>query len=92
MGTRSAPHHDNEEEDHDHDEFESFVLDLARGAGRRRPDRAPRAAIEAHDILRLKGFVAVAGKPLRLPSKPRGPRIETYFDRPGASAPPRASW
>ena len=29
MDSRAAPHHDSEEEDHhDHDEFESFVLDL----------------------------------------------------------------
>jgi cobalamin biosynthesis protein CobW len=49
-----------------------------------------KAAIEAHDILRLKGFVAVAGKPMRLAVQAAGPRIETYFDRPWADAPRRS--
>jgi len=38
--------------------------------------------IRAHDILRLKGFLAVEGKPMRLTLQAVGPRIETYFDQP----------
>jgi cobalamin biosynthesis protein CobW len=90
METRSAPHHDNEEEDHDHDEFESFVLDLPEIADPATLTARLKAAIEAHDILRLKGFVAVQGKPMRLAVQAAGPRIETYFDRPWGDA-PRAS-
>jgi cobalamin biosynthesis protein CobW len=45
-----------------------------------------RGAIAAHDVLRLKGFVAVAGKPLRLAVQAAGPRVETYFDRPWGDA------
>ncbi|TNC74816.1 cobalamin biosynthesis protein CobW [Rubellimicrobium roseum] len=88
MATRAAPHHDSEEEDHhDHDEFESFVLDLPEVSDVPALTARLKAAIEAHDILRLKGFVAVAGKPLRLTVQAAGPRIETYFDRPwGAEA------
>ena len=37
--------------------------------------------IEQHDILRLKGFVAVAGKPMRLVVQAVGTRIDHYFDR-----------
>jgi cobalamin biosynthesis protein CobW len=85
MATRSAPHHDNEDEDHDHDEFESFVVDLPEVADVATLTARLKAAIEAHDILRLKGFVAVAGKPLRLTVQAVGPRIETYFDRPWGS-------
>lgn len=67
--------------DHDHDEFESFVVegrvvnnrkDLVRGLG---------AIIEHHDILRLKGFVAVKDKPMRLVVQAVGTRIDHYFDR-----------
>jgi cobalamin biosynthesis protein CobW len=90
MNTRSAPHHDNEEEDHDHDEFESFVLDLPELSDVSALAARLKAAIEAHDILRLKGFVAVAGKPMRLAVQAAGPRIETYFDRPWADAPRRS--
>jgi len=38
--------------------------------------------IRAHDVLRLKGFVTVEGKPMRMVVQAVGPRIETYFDRP----------
>lgn len=89
MASRAAPHHD-AEEDHDHDEFESFVLDLPEVADTEALAARLRAAIEAHDILRLKGFVAVAGKPMRLAVQAAGPRLETYFDRPWGAA-PRAS-
>lgn len=43
--------------------------------------------IRTHDILRLKGFVAVTGKPMRLTLQAVGPRVETYFDQPFGSAP-----
>ncbi len=43
--------------------------------------------IRAHDILRLKGFAAVAGKPMRLVIQAVGPRVETYFDRPLGDSP-----
>ena len=86
-------HHDDEDDhvdphhDHDHDEFESFVVT--------RPEISDPVAfaeqvadvIRAHDILRLKGFAAVTGKPMRLTLQAVGPRIETYFDRPLGSDP-----
>jgi ABC-type glutathione transport system ATPase component len=34
------------------------------------------------DILRLKGFASVSGKPMRLTIQAVGPRVDTYFDRP----------
>ena len=41
--------------------------------------------IRSHDILRLKGFAAVTGKPMRLTLQAVGPRVDTYFDRPIAA-------
>ncbi len=38
--------------------------------------------IRTHDILRLKGFAAVSGKPMRLTLQAVGPRVDTYFDKP----------
>ena len=38
--------------------------------------------IRRHDILRLKGFASVAGKPMRLTVQAVGPRVDHYFDRP----------
>ena len=47
--------------------------------------------IRAHDILRLKGFAAVSGKPMRLAVQAVGPRVESYFDRPFGAGEARAT-
>jgi cobalamin biosynthesis protein CobW len=73
-------HHDNEEE-HDHDEFESFVVKIDPIED---PDALAVAladAAQAHDILRIKGFAAVRGRPMRLVVQGVGPRISHYYDR-----------
>ena len=83
-------HHEGED-DHDHDDFDSFVV---RGAAVADVDVLSGrllGALEAHDILRLKGVVAVAGKPARLIVQAVGPRIQTYFDRPWREGEARAS-
>ena len=41
---------------------------------------------EAHDVLRIKGFVAVRGKPLRLAVQGVGGRFRQHFDRPWSDA------
>ncbi len=37
---------------------------------------------ETHNVLRMKGFAAVAGKPMRLLIQAVGPRVTHYYDRP----------
>ncbi|EPJ5165926.1 cobalamin biosynthesis protein CobW [Pseudomonas aeruginosa] len=74
-------HHDHEgHEDHDHDEFDSFHVDL--------PEVEEAALLEAlgelverHDILRIKGFAAIPGKPMRLLVQGVGKRFDRHFDR-----------
>jgi cobalamin biosynthesis protein CobW len=44
-----------------------------------------------HDILRLKGFAAVDGKPARLVVQGVGERFTTYFDRPWGAETPRGT-
>jgi cobalamin biosynthesis protein CobW len=75
-------HEDDHHHDHDHDEFESFVVE--RGEITDAAAFSDRVAdiIRKHDILRLKGFVAVEGKPMRLTMQAVGPRIDTYVDKP----------
>lgn len=70
---------------HDHDEFESFVLKLDSIADPAAFVDRLVPVIEAHDILRLKGFIDVPGKPMRLVIQAVGSRIDTYFDRPWTS-------
>jgi cobalamin biosynthesis protein CobW len=77
--------HDAELE-HDHDDFDSFVVKLAEiGAPALIATRIAGLA-EAHNVLRVKGFAAVAGKRMRLLIQAVGPRVSHYYDRPwGAS-------
>ncbi|MEM7211747.1 MAG: cobalamin biosynthesis protein CobW [Pseudomonadota bacterium] len=74
--------HDDHEHAHGHDEFESFVVDLGEIVDANAFAEHLAEVIRAHNILRLKGFVAVSGKPMRMVVQAVGPRIDTYFDRP----------
>jgi cobalamin biosynthesis protein CobW len=38
-------------------------------------------SIGDHDVLRLKGFLEIKGKPMRMVIQAVGKRIDTYFDR-----------
>ena len=79
--------HDDHHHEHGHDEFESFTVTRGEIADPVAFAQQVADVIRAHDILRLKGFAAVAGKPMRLTLQAVGPRIDTYFDRPFGSAP-----
>jgi cobalamin biosynthesis protein CobW len=89
MDGRAAPHHEaeGEEHDHDHDEFETFVVERGEVADPAAFAETVAGVIRSHDILRLKGFVAVSGKPLRLTMQAVGPRVESYFDQPFGAGP-----
>ena len=82
--------HDAEDGAHEHDDFESFVVLLAETAA---PDALVarlRQVAEDHGVLRIKGFAAVQGKPMRLAIQGVGPRFRQDFDRPWAAGEPRA--
>jgi len=90
-------HHDDDDDDdhddhdhhhdHGHDEFETFVVERAEVADPAAFSAQVAEVIRAHDILRLKGFVAVSGKPMRLTLQAVGPRVDSYFDQPFGDAP-----
>jgi cobalamin biosynthesis protein CobW len=76
-------HHELEGEgEHDHDDFESFVVSLGVIEDRDTLITRIKQVIMAHDILRLKGFVALKDAPARLLVQAVGPRLDSYFDRP----------
>ncbi len=68
--------------DHDHDDFESFAVAMPEIDDPEALSRRLGAAIAAHDILRLKGFLAIKGKPARQVVQAVGARLDVYFDRP----------
>ncbi len=77
----NRPSHHDAEEGHDHDDFDSFVLDVPPLAD---PDAFLRKlglVAERHDVLRMKGFLAVDGKPMRLLVQGVGTRFRQQFDR-----------
>ncbi len=74
-------HHDDGGE-HDHDDFTSFVVALPPIARAAEIEARIEAIARAHEVLRVKGFLAVEGKPLRLAVQAVGARVDTYFDRP----------
>ena len=78
----ARPSHHDALDDHEHDDFDSFVVPLPE-----LDDPAPlldriRDVTAAHDILRVKGFAAVRGKPMRLAIQGVGARIGQGYDRP----------
>lgn len=70
-----------DEPDHDHDDFDSFVLELPAVARPEALAERVAAAAEAADVLRVKGFAEVEGKPMRLVVQAVGPRVSHHFDR-----------
>ena len=80
-------HHHEDDHDHDHDAFESFVVNLGEISDAKQFADQTSEIIRTHNVLRLKGFAAVAGKPMRLTLQAVGPRVDTYFDQPFDAAP-----
>ncbi len=77
----NRPSHHDLEEEHDHDDFDTFVIDLpAFDSPQALVDRIARATA-AHDILRVKGFAEIKGKPMRLLVQGVGRRIQHQFDK-----------
>lgn len=80
----NRPSHHDGADDHEHDDFESVVIDL--------PEQVDAATLAAkietlaktQSILRLKGYAAVQGKPMRLLVQAVGARVRHQFDRPWA--------
>ena len=83
----ARPSHHDGHDDHEHDDFESVVIDLPEvGDVEDLVARIQRLAHEQH-ILRVKGYIAVQGKPMRLLVQAVGERVRHQFDRPWGASP-----
>ncbi|MGH6674516.1 MAG: cobalamin biosynthesis protein CobW [Stellaceae bacterium] len=77
--------HDGEVE-HDHADFDSFVVPLGEISDPAALAARVASLPEQFDVLRVKGFAAVAGKPLRLLLQAVGARVTHQYDRPWSAA------
>jgi cobalamin biosynthesis protein CobW len=80
--------HDDEPE-HDHDDFDSFVVPLGEVADASALAARVASLAERFDVLRVKGFAAVANKPLRLLVQAVGARVTHQYERPWGASEPR---
>jgi cobalamin biosynthesis protein CobW len=77
-------HHD-DEQDHDHEDFDSFVVPLQEIADPAALATRVTALAKEFDVLRVKGFAAVANKQMRLLVQAVGSRVNHHYDRPWAA-------
>jgi cobalamin biosynthesis protein CobW len=82
MHNRLSTHEQEGNEQHDHDDFVSFIVDLLGEQTKENLLLCITKTIAAHDILRVKGFASIAGSNARLLVQAVGPRLNAYFDRP----------
>jgi cobalamin biosynthesis protein CobW len=80
IGNRRTRH--DAEEAHDHDDFDSFVVPFSEITDPAALAARVAAVADAHDVFRVKGFVPVAGKPMRLLVQAVGARVTHQYDRP----------
>ncbi|QMU58662.1 MAG: cobalamin biosynthesis protein CobW [Boseongicola sp.] len=77
----ARPSHHDGFDDHEHDDFESIVVNIDEVATPEDLVRRIKAMAEDQNILRVKGYAAVTGKPSRLLVQAVGARVRSQYDR-----------
>ncbi|PSN20070.1 cobalamin biosynthesis protein CobW [filamentous cyanobacterium CCP5] len=86
----SRPSHHDHEAEHEHDDnITAIPLVLDQAFEPKALVAACQQLVTDYDIYRIKGFVAVPGKPMRLVMHGVGQRFDTWFDRCWAADEPR---
>ncbi len=78
----ARPSHHDGAPDHDHEDFDSIVVDLPELASPEELVAQIEQLAQKQRILRVKGYAAVTGKPMRLLVQAVGGRVRHQFDRP----------
>jgi len=86
----ARPSHHDGEEDHEHDDFASAVVELPEIVDVDALLASVGRLAREQNVLRAKGFLAVKGRPLRLLVQSVGERVRHQFDRPWGTSPRRS--
>ncbi|QXT41090.1 cobalamin biosynthesis protein CobW [Gymnodinialimonas ceratoperidinii] len=85
----ARPSHHDGHDDHEHDDFESVVIDIPEVADPTDLVARIEDLANTRNILRVKGYASVAGKPMRLLVQAVGARVRHQYDRPWGADEPR---
>jgi cobalamin biosynthesis protein CobW len=78
----ARPSHHDGADDHEHDDFDTIVVPMPEVADVESLVASIEKLANEQHILRVKGYVAVTGKPMRLLVQAVGSRVRHQFDRP----------
>ena len=85
----ARPSHHDGADDHEHDDFESIVVEIPEITDPAELVAKIEAMAKSQNILRVKGYAAVKGKPMRLLVQAVGARVRQQYDQPWDAAPRR---
>ena len=85
----ARPSHHDGHDDHEHDDFESVIIDIPEITDPAELVARIEAMARSQNILRVKGYAAVTGKPMRLLVQAVGARVRHQYDRPWGPNEPR---
>lgn len=86
----SRPSHHDDEEDHDHDDdINSICVELEEAFDPKILVKRLQVLVQQQDIYRIKGFVLVPNKAMRLVFHGVGQRFDYFYDRPWRPEEPR---
>ncbi|MFO7919899.1 cobalamin biosynthesis protein CobW [Rhodobacteraceae bacterium W635] len=86
----ARPSHHDGADDHEHDDFDSVVIALDEVEDVKALEAAVLRLARDQHALRVKGYIAVKGKPMRMLVQAVGTRLRTQFDRPWGDLPRRS--
>lgn len=86
----ARPSHHDGADDHEHDDFDSVVIELDEVDNVQALEAAVLRLAREQNALRVKGYIAVKGKPMRMLVQAVGDRLRTQFDKPWGDQPRRS--
>jgi cobalamin biosynthesis protein CobW len=86
----ARPSHHDGHDDHEHDDFDTIVVDLPEVTDPEALSAAIQRLADEQKILRVKGHIAVTGRPMRMLVQAVGARVRMQYDRPWGTLPRRS--